>query len=939
MYDRLYRVSVSDLAAYAQTGVATEDLAGWPTGLGAPTLAAPGNGLDDDNDGIIDEPGEYIRFDIDVPLAQRAERIIDLAAGERPALLGDQVVWWVMNDRGIVDRQPPGESIGVEIHAMAYAAREGTAVDDMTFYTYTVYYHGDAPLEEAYLGIFVDPELGDFSDDYVGSDTTLGLAYVYNADNDDDPGSNAGYRGYGTPVPALGYDFFRGPAVPSPGDSAWIGGERVPDFRNLSMTVFGYFPDGSCATCGPGLAVEYHRALQGRWRDGTPITYGGDGRNPETGASNRPTSFMFSGDPVTHTGWTESNPDPFTNSAPPNATYDRRFTMGTGPFTLQPGDRFETTFGILLATGTDHLDSVRRLRDIDAAVQVAFDAGLAVPSLAKGSAPRRPVVLEAPGDGVLEQPLDLSLYWHANPELTETHYAIDVATDAGFTNIIQSVTQTATHLAVDELLPSTPYFWRVRAVNGGGEGPWSPTWTFTTSAAPNTSFFGGFMTTSNAAGAIDPPDMAAFSHFLFEDFPILEGRLTPEGTYPNALQPTPGVQQSLNSAVWGFHAGGAWEYGSFKNDQSFVSRVLRNDNIARFSPFDYEMRFTEACAASIDGVTDDTDCLAWRTFGGEWMEVPFELWRIGEHTPDDPNDDMRLIPAVCESACDAGDQDFVFDIGGDHLLSSGMDDPATDWVYWYLPDPAFQQPGQEGYNRFFFDGSGHGGEILARIVLVNRNGGVAPPYTSALPEPGTTFRILSGRIEPPVHSAPANNDTALLAPVTLYWYGLDYPYTLQVADNPAFDRPFVDTTLTDTTFPLEDVMAGNAYFWRLRLVDAHGLGLPISGWSATWQFTVATSAVAVEPAGNLPTSLTLEPNYPNPFNPTTHLRYALPEDAPVQLTVYDALGRRVQTLVNERQPAGWHEVTFDAVDLASGLYFYVLQAGAVTRSRSMILLR
>ncbi|RMH60902.1 MAG: T9SS C-terminal target domain-containing protein [Calditrichaeota bacterium] len=87
-------------------------------------------------------------------------------------------------------------------------------------------------------------------------------------------------------------------------------------------------------------------------------------------------------------------------------------------------------------------------------------------------------------------------------------------------------------------------------------------------------------------------------------------------------------------------------------------------------------------------------------------------------------------------------------------------------------------------------------------------------------------------------------------------------------------------------------------------------------------------------------SFALAQNYPNPFNPGTVIRYELPEAGNVQLTVYNALGQEVKVLVNEKQNAGEHTVTFHASsDLASGIYFYVLRAGQFEKINKMILLR
>ncbi len=94
----------------------------------------------------------------------------------------------------------------------------------------------------------------------------------------------------------------------------------------------------------------------------------------------------------------------------------------------------------------------------------------------------------------------------------------------------------------------------------------------------------------------------------------------------------------------------------------------------------------------------------------------------------------------------------------------------------------------------------------------------------------------------------------------------------------------------------------------------------------------------------LPITFSLSPNYPNPFNPVTTIKYALPKDCYVKLTIYNILGQRVVTLVNEPQRAGYKVVRWDSRSqsgntVASGIYFYRLKAEDFTKTRKMILLR
>jgi hypothetical protein len=88
----------------------------------------------------------------------------------------------------------------------------------------------------------------------------------------------------------------------------------------------------------------------------------------------------------------------------------------------------------------------------------------------------------------------------------------------------------------------------------------------------------------------------------------------------------------------------------------------------------------------------------------------------------------------------------------------------------------------------------------------------------------------------------------------------------------------------------------------------------------------------------------LEQNAPNPFNPTTIIRFTVPEDSPVKLVVYDVAGRHVRTLVNDRRRADHYDVTWDGKDtngrsVASGVYFYRIQAGRHTATKKMVMLK
>ena len=94
----------------------------------------------------------------------------------------------------------------------------------------------------------------------------------------------------------------------------------------------------------------------------------------------------------------------------------------------------------------------------------------------------------------------------------------------------------------------------------------------------------------------------------------------------------------------------------------------------------------------------------------------------------------------------------------------------------------------------------------------------------------------------------------------------------------------------------------------------------------------------------LPDEYALHQNYPNPFNPVTTLRYNLPENRLVNITIYDMLGRKVKTLINQNQDSGHKSVIWDATNdfgkpVSAGIYLYQIQAGEYISTKKMVLLK
>jgi hypothetical protein len=115
-----------------------------------------------------------------------------------------------------------------------------------------------------------------------------------------------------------------------------------------------------------------------------------------------------------------------------------------------------------------------------------------------------------------------------------------------------------------------------------------------------------------------------------------------------------------------------------------------------------------------------------------------------------------------------------------------------------------------------------------------------------------------------------------------------------------------------------------------------------AGHASPLRWDSASVSITITDVGEItvnPAQFMLYDNYPNPFNPSTTIRYSIPEASFTTLIVYDALGNKVSSLVNETKSAGTFEVTFDATKLSSGIYYYTLQSGSITETKKMIVLK
>ncbi len=280
------------------------------------------------------------------------------AFGDYPFILGTQMHWWIMNDLGNIHERGSTNPLGIEVQVSAFAFDDIPLLENVTFYRYHITNKNVLPIHDMRVGKFADVDLGAGFDDYVATDTTLSLVYGYNADDDDD-------GNYGTAPPAIGIatieaSHSRG-GFPSDNPS-----DRPADYGDF-MTNSMYYSGGGGNVGDPGNGVDIYNYLRNIWKNGMPLTIGGNG----LGFSQVRTKYMFPGDPTTSSFWSELNVDNLGMPVPPA---DRRMISSYGPFDLDPGDSVTFTYAYVWARGASNLDSITKLKELTRIVHVAKES-------------------------------------------------------------------------------------------------------------------------------------------------------------------------------------------------------------------------------------------------------------------------------------------------------------------------------------------------------------------------------------------------------------------------------------------------------------------------------------------------------------------------------------------------------------------------------------
>ncbi len=267
-------------------------------------------------------------------------------------MVPDEMYFWIYNDNGGVHEFTNATPIQMEVQVQAFAYKTQDELNNMTFYRYRLINEAQTGIGQTYFAMWVDPDLGCPSDDFIGSDTTRSLMYVYNKDAQDGTTGtscvvfNEPVPTYGDNIPMVGVDYFRGPLDTF---GVELGMSSFTYYNNGSI---GDFPDGMT---DPETGQQVYFYLTGRWKDGSRVTSSGSGYN--TGGEE--VDYVFYDPPNKENGWSMAQTD---------IKYgDRRTIQASGPFFLKPGVVNELIVGVVWVPSVDHpapaLDKILKADD------------------------------------------------------------------------------------------------------------------------------------------------------------------------------------------------------------------------------------------------------------------------------------------------------------------------------------------------------------------------------------------------------------------------------------------------------------------------------------------------------------------------------------------------------------------------------------------------
>jgi Secretion system C-terminal sorting domain len=366
--------------------------------------------------------------------------IYDPTGGDYPLIRGDEALYTIFNDARGVHTETGGTSLGIEVHLMAYQFQSAdTTVNETTFLHYDIFNLSANPYYDVYFANWIDMDVGNGGDNYIGCDSANNYWYTYDGHTYDANGTGqfAGEQGY-----------LNAPAAQSLA------------YLCDTMTHFMYYNNDFTVMGNPTTAIWYYDYMENIWGDNTHATYGGDGYGGSTNSN-----YMYSGNPPTNTAlWSEITAE--------DVSGDRRGLSSTGPYTFNSGERKSLDLALVFSRGQNSYGNVYpvtqlgpRITDVrnfyNTQSYGCDETMLAVPEVKSNISGTTVLVYPNPTSGIFTVVLS-----HAEL-VSASQPFVEIYNEIGQKVIVATLKQIQTDNLIDlSNQPSGVYFYRVLTVAG-----------------------------------------------------------------------------------------------------------------------------------------------------------------------------------------------------------------------------------------------------------------------------------------------------------------------------------------------------------------------------------------------------------------------------------------------------------------------------------------
>jgi len=895
-----------------------------------------------------------------------------------------QTIWLVANDLdesaciGLYGSAPLG--LEIQMTLWAYDRPEGDPFDDISFRRIRIIYKGtghtgvDARIDQMYISQWADPDIGNYTNDLAGCDSSLELVFAYNGMSEDDD-----FKVYDLKPPAAGYTLLQGPMVVSPGDTAYAGFQKKAGYRNLGVSSSYFFASGS-ADSDPSLGVydgtlQFYNLLLGL-RPRPEYPYGLPWISP---IDNTPTKFPLSGNPLSGQGWIDGNP---------YGPGDRRIGVNTGPFTMALGDTQEVITALIgdLRENDDfarfrHINGVKRKA---VAIKSFLSDGIAVdiigPHLVKK---QEEVLLKAACLFLDPDDQTQSIVWEITDKPSgsgvslesgqgeSTTFAPDSAGPYRITATVTSVlgkTRDADIVveASDNRPPEIKLALDKRDIVWGDSVFVDAS---STTDPDNDSLNFGFESDAfvspapGGKGAYIRPLTTGLVRVTVRAFDGYFGSSIQDSFFVDPLS-SPGIsiKYSFLDPAWVpfylpyFLGDTLMTICPYSTDAGIRVYKIAEDTIV----FGQKIEMTDV--VRIYGIRNDMLYIGTRSsISGFTGPGPLSIYAVGES--------WALTPVLEEYLPDNNEIQSMQFYENEALVRARGYMPYRDYLYKidFMTNPS--APQIVATKEFAYPLQLYGitilneNYIIAKIVeysekinLIITRTNFSEVGSFTIPGNWRNFSLQDNRMYVTYSDSVAIYDiSSILNPVWLSRIQVDPPAGWvgtagfhssadEISENSLYIKTSYGFNLFDISNPVDPVRTDFFYGNDASLIYHTGdyymvnnsadLDNPYSGIN---KIDIITGIPAH--STGVPNSFCLFQNFPNPFNPVTRINLTIPNREKVELVVYDILGRRVVELLDSVLPPGMHRIDFNGENLASGIYFYIIRAGDFRDVKKMVLIR